>query len=133
MTKKAPTLAGSKGGSGFKGEWAVESILAFVGAVALVGTWPGVQLTKGLSFVGGVLGGWGDIGAGPVLALAAVIAAVIVVLDLKDKKADKPAIICLILIPLLVAGASGIPGDASQLMDAVRGGAQSAFNRLLAG
>lgn len=102
--------------------WWVNATLAAIGGASLadtgIGSWFASTVIGGVTgWLAGVTGGSGTLVAG----VAALILTVIVVYDIAvDKKADKPAMAGLMLLPMLFIAAAGpLAGAGTGLADAV--------------
>jgi hypothetical protein len=112
--------------------WWVRAALAFIGGSCLANTGIGVWLANRFREIANALMG----AQGPVLAGGiALIVSVIVIYDIAvDKKADTPAKVGLILLPVLLLAAVGpLAGAGVGLTDAVANMGANSLGKLIGG
>ncbi len=132
--KGAPGVGKGAGGGRKWLQW-VRGGLALIGGASLAETGVGVWLAARISDAAGLIAGL--FGASSVLAVGAVtlIVTVIVCWDIGvDRVVDKPALIGLVMLPLLFLAAAGPLADAgSGLTSAVADVAASSLGRMIGG
>lgn len=119
-----------------KTPWWVRAALAAIGGAGLADSGLGGWLAARISDIAGwVAGVTGAPSAALVAGVAALILSVIVVYDIAvDKKADKPAMAGLVLLPLLFIAAAGpLAGAGAGLTEAITNLGTSGLTALVGG
>ncbi|MFC0431037.1 hypothetical protein [Kutzneria buriramensis] len=116
-------------------KWWVVAIFAAIGACSFANTNLGAWVAGLLRGLLGIPAGWIGVSAALLAALAVLICIPLVVYGFwHDRKADKPELIGLIMLPLLVIIASGpVAANGAGLVDAVTHFGTSGLSYLVAG
>ncbi len=117
-----------------KGMWLINGLIAFMTGAALANIVLGEWVAGLFSGLFGWVGGWFGASAGITAGVVVLLVAAMVVLDLIDRTADNPAIIGLVLLPVLFLITTG-PVDAAgeQLYRAAESIGMSSLGRLVGG
>jgi hypothetical protein len=115
--------------------WAINALLAFIAGGALANIVLGEWLAAAMAAVFGWVGSWLGVAGSIVGGLVLLVVAVLVVLDLLDRKADSAAVTGLIVIPLIIVAAAGGPiaSAGSQLYGAAERIGMSSLGQLVGG
>lgn len=97
-----------------KGAWLINAFLAFVAGGALANIVIGDWITAAMGGLFDWVGSWFGVAASVVGGVVILFVVFVVIADLSDRVADTPAIVGLIMIPLIAVSAGGPIADAAQ-------------------
>jgi hypothetical protein len=135
--KGAGSGGGLRRGAGSGGGWKqwVQAGLAAIGGASLAETGIGIWLSERLSDAGALVGSVFDSSGGLVVGVAMVITTVVVVWDIGvDRVVNQPALVGLIVLPLLFLAAVGpLAAAGSGLTDSIAQAAAGSLGQLIGG